>query len=578
MWDRLRRIFESDAAKGDDAAPDVEQAWRGALELWGEYVELSPPQPFDDSRGDDHWPGDDPLAFIDLQSRQVIVNYELLYVLGAAESLEAVLAHEVGHHVAFPRTLGELATLKLMEQRLLPRFGNSLVNLFLDLQVNEVVGRTHAEELSAVYRGFRDHRDQPPNPIFAFYLAIYEELWALRSGALVGDEAASWMDETYASWRADARMFTQTFYHLADTYLQFAYFCAVFLRYIRNPRTEEVVSVPKIPLGDDAPVASPGDYARAMRGVERGRAAQALDEAVEREWMDEEVIDETMDGFELVDGALRAGGGQGRGAAEFRRQVAERHYAHLVERHLIELPQTETSSEESLIPETLATWEVGDDPRSIDWVASTMERGPMAAVMPRKRVYVADDDHNSESGPASLEIYLDTSGSMPAPSRQFNAMTLAAQILSTTAIRSEGRVRAVIYSDGDPMVSEWMYDEVTARRFLMHYAGGGTHFPFDVLQRRADEEPGSIRVVISDSGFIMDLRRDDGPETLIEAARRSEAAVVVLANVTTDGDSLERPARDALSHPDIELVTVGDLSELGRTARQLSDALFRGQR
>jgi hypothetical protein len=573
---RLMALFGSDDLPPGFTDEQIERAWTNALELWGEDVVLSAPKPVEASADDAHWPGDDPLAYIDMKSRQVHVNYELLAEIGAADSLEAVLAHEIGHHIAFPRTLGQLATLQVIEKRLLPYFSGSMVNLFLDLQVNEFVGCTDAEALAAVYRGFREHRGQSTNPIFAFYLAIYESLWGLDESTLVGPDAAEQMDADYPAWRADARMFAQTFYGLAGTYLQFAYFCGVFIRYICEPSTGEEVARPVVPLGDDAPHPSPADYAGAIRSVEGGRAGEVIDEARDRGWVDASEIEDETDAFDLIDSLVHAG--HGRGSADFRRELTERHYAHLVDRHLIELPRTEDPPEEPLIPQTVEPWEAGDDPRSIDWVASTLQRGPLAAAMPQKRIFARDDEASSETGPTSLEIYLDTSGSMPAPTRAFNAMTMAAQILSASAIRADGRVRAVIYSDGDPMTSEWMYDEATARRFLLHYAGGGTYFPFDLLRKRAREDADVMRVIISDAGFAMDLRREEGPEAMAYAAERSKLVVVVLSHAQGYLEGLRETSDAVLSHPRIRHVGVEHVADLVEAARRLADALIEPRR
>ena len=55
--------------------------------------------------------------------------------------------------------------------------GLSLANLFYDLLVNEHVGRTHAAQLAAVYRGFTSAPGaEAVSPLFGFYLAVYEAL------------------------------------------------------------------------------------------------------------------------------------------------------------------------------------------------------------------------------------------------------------------------------------------------------------------------------------------------------------------------------------------------------------------
>src|SRR5262249_46403815 len=159
---------------------------------------------------------------IDLERRQVVVNFELLERMGVADSLMVVLAHELGHHVRFPHTLGLAAQLMVLERRLIPALRQSLTNLFFDLQVNEVVGRTHAEDVCRVYRGFLALDEERVTPMFWFYLAIYEELWGKR---LLPPAQETEMERDYPGCRGEARMFAQTFYSLDDPYLSFVYFC-----------------------------------------------------------------------------------------------------------------------------------------------------------------------------------------------------------------------------------------------------------------------------------------------------------------------------------------------------------------
>ena len=100
-------MSERDARGLDEAA--ISAAWKDALDTWDVSVTLSPPQSFAGKRGS-RWKGDEPLAYIDLETREVVVNLELLEKLGAASSLTAVLAHEIGHHVRFPHSLALAAS------------------------------------------------------------------------------------------------------------------------------------------------------------------------------------------------------------------------------------------------------------------------------------------------------------------------------------------------------------------------------------------------------------------------------------------------------------------------------------
>ena len=225
----------------------IARAWKDALQVWDVSVNLSPPEPYD-GKGASHWNGNEPLAYIDLGTRQVVVNLPLLAKLGALQSLTAVLAHEIGHHVRFPHSLALAASLQLLEKRLIPGLKQSLTNLFFDLLVNEFVGRTRADELVRVYQGFVKDAGHP-GPLFCFYLAVYEELWGKPAGQLVPKKALSNVEKAYPGFRAEARIFVQTFYTLPGVHLQFVYFCSRFLRYIPDPEKLEYT----IPLGHDVP-------------------------------------------------------------------------------------------------------------------------------------------------------------------------------------------------------------------------------------------------------------------------------------------------------------------------------------
>jgi hypothetical protein len=550
---------------------DLLSSWEAAIDLWGVRVDLSPP----DLRGrqEKKEPGDEPLAYIDLKTRQVVLDFGVLEKIGAAGCLTAVLSHEVGHHVRFPHSLGLMARLQVLEKLLLPMASRSLVNLFFDLQVNEVVGRSYADDLCLVYRGFLARDPEGVTPLFAFYLATYEELWSREPGDLIGADLEQKMGERFPGWCAEARLFAQTFYALPDVYLQFIYFCSRFARFLE----ETPGGRDDIPLAADLPEPDVDDYAEGISPhplVER-----AIREAVERGWVEGGVVREGLDPIDAIDGLCRAG--HGRGVANFRQALADHHYRRLVNQYLIEVPPTASDARpDPTLPTTVEPWEPGEDPHWIDWTQSVYRSGSLASIYPWKRELEPDDPIPQEGKFPSLEIYLDTSGSMPNPLSGLNAMTLSAQILSASAIRKGGRVRAVIYSDGTPLVSEWMRDETFARKFLFQFAAGGTFFPFDVLERLCVAEKEVIRVVISDDGFIYDLERKKGPETLMLALTRSIKLVVILLrqgwrNRAKKGTEAIESAR---SDPAFRLLEVAQTGDLAKAARDLAKALFEERR
>lgn len=544
--------------------PDlITKCWHDALALWDVQVRLSPPEPHVPFRpGKDH--ANEPLAYIDLVKRQVFVHFDLLESMGAADSLMAVLAHEIGHHARFPHTLGWDAELRVMEQRLLPGMTQSLTNLFYDLQVNEVVGRTHAKDLCQVYQGFRRVPGQGGmSALFFFYLAVYEELWGHEPGTLVPASAMAPMEERFPGLRVEARMFAQTFYALPHPRLQFVYFCATFIRYLPSPGEE----AGSMPLTGDVPMPDVDDWDSALQSG--GRWKDALREARERGWLSAEHSAKAPDTLDHIDRITRSLPGTSDG--KLRRALVSRHYRREVDKYLLKLPSA-PSKPEPYLRTTPEAWEYGDDPSSIDWTLTVLSQGHLAAVAPLRRELEADVPPASEPGVPELEIYLDTSGSMPNPEVKLNAMTLAAQVLSASALRKQAKVRGVIYSYDSPLVSPWMYDEERARDFFLHYIGGGTWLPVDVLRRSAREEPDALRVIISDSDFLSNVTAGDNMDTLVEAVRGSRMLVALLS--LADEFQARRTLAPVMRERGFRLVVVKSLSDFGPAAAALSQALL----
>lgn len=560
-------------------ATAIARAWEEAQAVWDARVSLSPPEAWEGS-GKRKGGEEEPLAYIDLTTRHVVVNFDLLSRLQAEGSLAAVLAHEVGHHVAFPHTLGLAAALEVLQQRLIPAWPESLTNLFFDLLVNEVVGRTRSAELVAVYRGFLARAGGQVSPLFAAYLAAYEELWGLGEGGLLPAEAGRDMERRHPGFRAEARVFAQTFWALGGIHLQFAYFCCHVIRYLPEPG----VALTGFPSWSDVPGPGADDYARALGGSPA--ADEAVEEARRRGWLPEGSGRGAEDPLRTIDALSRRFGGAG-GPAAFKRALVAEHYRRLVDQHILKLPQArELPPPEPSLPTTLEDWEPGDPVGAIDWTASILASGPLAAATPLKREREADAPVETEGEVPPLVVYVDTSGSMPQPDVSLNAMTLAAQILSASAIRKGGRVKGVVYSAGKPLVSEWMRSEAAARDFLLQYSGGGNdRCPLPQLLAISEETNDALHVLISDWDLLgMSLPAfGKGARPLTDAASRSRLVVALLHLPGWDAGqepswyrtgSPRESIRPALAHPKFRLVAVPDVVHLAETAARLARALL----
>ncbi|MDF1667341.1 MAG: hypothetical protein P1V97_36685, partial [Planctomycetota bacterium] len=195
---------------------------------------------------------------------------------------------------------------------------------------------------------------------------------------------------------------------------------------------------------------------------------------------------------------------------------------------------------EAIVPTSLDDWEMGDPVRSIDWLATLSQRGPiLGASVPIKRELIAEyEGHDVSYWRPRLEIYLDVSGSMPDPRRSRNAMTLAAQILTLGTVRAGGAVRAALYSNDPVCYWEWCRSEIEMSRFLMHYVGGGTSYPFQLLEKSTAEcrQDAPIRVVISDFDFDRNYKSKYKKNSVIlrEAVAHSHQFILLLHNSTKE--------------------------------------------
>jgi hypothetical protein len=254
-------------------------------------------------------------------------------------------------------------------------------------------------------------------------------------------------------------------------------------------------------------------------------------------------------------------------------EVMAAYYRRQAERYLLR-PPPQLVLGEATTPTTLEEWEPGEPLRDVDWAATLSQRGPLlGAAQPLRRVRVAEaEGWEVPLWQPRVEVYLDVSGSMPDPRRTRNAMTLAAQVLVTAAVRAGGWARAVLYSGAVVPFREWCRSETELSRFLMHYIGGGTAFPFDLLRESVAEcrSAQPTRVVITDADFHHNYDRLPDSAAFAEAARASPHLVLMLH---ATGDLAGRYARAGA-----RVVTVKELEDYPAMAAALADALFEGGR
>lgn len=410
--------------------------------------------------------------------------------------------------------------------------------------------------------------------MYKAYLGVYESLW-------FGE--ADFSLQLKDSERALIRSFTDSFYQLSNIYEQFLFFLSFFMKYYEMPPANAFVFDPltgdsRLPTVEDFPI--DGSWSKGM--------VDAYRRAKQEKWGELQNTSgkpKSGEEFRALASVMRQLAGHGQPNAP--QKAALRYYRSLVEKAIDELPLRLPGEKEPLeILSAAEEWQFDDDPRLIDWSETVIRAGAMASASPFKRqVFLEPSSEATETdlGIPDFEIYLDTSGSMPSPVENVNAMTLAALVLATYAVRKGGRVYGVVYSSGTPIISEgWMLEEEKVQGFFLNYFGGGTDYPFSLLKKRSETCKGAYRVIISDSDFLSNVSSvgtkvavgvTPPVDIVCEAADHSKALVLLFHRVT-EKMLREQKLHKLIEHPRIWFVPVADSSNFARVAASLGQALL----
>jgi hypothetical protein len=553
-------MLRSPAAADSSLDALVADCWPRAVAHWSRFLLLKHPVANTEQPT---------VAHINLNTRQIGLHYGLIREKNLMDCVEAILAHEVGHHVRWPGSLVVEARLRLLEKQILPLEHYSLTNMFTDLLINDALRPRFEEQFVRVYQALRDLTTAEPDPAFQFYLAVYEERWQREPGLLLGAGHETFA-EKYPSYRADAQVLGQNLFHLGpNLYTQFLYFVSIVSRYVAIPKEDQEVRLLIVGCKCDDPSAEDWAEALSPNAAEREAIRRAMSEG----WIRKQLADEMLDKNGL---ARRIRGLPGMASFDSAQvpEIMAAYYRREAERWLIR-PPPQLMMGEAVTATTLEEWEPDESPREIDWPATLTQRGPIyGAALPLKRLRVAEaEGWDVPLWQPRIEIYLDVSGSMPDPRFTQNAMTLAAQILATAAIRAGGLARAVLYSGAPVTHWEWCRSEIELSRFLMHYVGGGTVYPFDLLRRSLEEcrDSQPIRVIITDQDFHKNYEECPAhAEVFAEASRLSPHLILMLHASPEEGAAYRRVGA--------EVIPVPDLEDYPAMASGLATALFEGDR
>ncbi|MED5814974.1 hypothetical protein VST63_21660 [Mycolicibacterium sp. 050232] len=540
------------------AATDAElMAWRAALDLWN--VQLHPPNMVRDSAtGTFAWFSFPPSISIDVDE---------LARHGAQQHLVSVFAHEIGHHVLSPST--RVVSFKVLQQMARaivasdPRqaipvtsTARKLSNLWSDLLINDRVVRMQRRQhpgtepdMITLWRTLTAG-EPVTNAAWWVLMRAYELLWSLPSDTLCPNDPPVMPDSAREEARARQHVDPATLdvsMVRKDLQEKERAHRAAALR-VRALQDELLLSQPVQPVADAEYVAQavrtfgadpvggaltfgmvlvPYLVLESMlsdgAGLPGGGCAEQDGAPATAAELAEVLSDPRLGETPVHPAAAAVGGpsqvagpGQQYGVAQTLALFAGSDpnavmlawYEAQAQRWVRPMRQSGYGPAEPGIPGPLETWELGDDVTELDWPA-TLAANPVVVpgVTTRRRTQLPDDPVATTEA-VMLDLYIDSSGSMPRPERGSPAV-LAGTILVLSVLKGGGRVRVTSWSGRGQVAGDSVYtrDRLEIMRQLTTFFSGGTVFPLDLLAGRylpGDAAHDELRhlVVLSDDGLM----------------------------------------------------------------------------
>src|SRR6185436_16490679 len=128
-------------------------------------------------------------------------------------------------------------------------------------------------------------------------------------------------------------------------------------------------------------------------------------------------------------------------------EAAVRYYRERARPYLIPFPSREIPESTDPLPEGLEPWDIGDALDAADWFPSVLQSPRIVPGMTTvQRVWGTTEGREPKLEPLDLDLYVDSSGSMPNPQHITSYPALAGAILCLSALRAGARVQATLWS------------------------------------------------------------------------------------------------------------------------------------
>lgn len=495
-------------------------AWPEALAAWSRFTRLHGPRLCDSSVAAAKEGLQGAFAMIRLADKSVVIDLEAILRLDLDDHAAVILAHEIGHHVLAPASATDSFRLIARLRPALPTFERHapmVANLYTDLLINDRLQRQAGLDIVGVYQRMNAREPGTRSRLWMLYMGMYESLWGLEKGGLggpVGDpamEGDAWLGARLI------RVYARTWLHAAGR------FATLLLPYLAEDAEQDKALRRLHDTRDAAAGAEPSGAQTVEPEEADGIVHPAHDPLVTGE------APRTARAPAIPDAAPgRPGAGQAREPFEYGEilraagltltdeAIAIRYYRERALPMLVPFPvQPAPASEEPQL-EGLEPWALGDSLDEIDWLQSVAQSPTVIpGVTTVRRVYGREPGVARKPEPIDLDLYVDSSGSMPDPRRFTSFLTLAGAVIALSALKAGARVQTTLWSGKQQWMSTpgFVRDETAILNILVGYYGGATAFPIHQLretfaQRTPRDRPVHI-LMISDDGITTMFDQDE---------------------------------------------------------------------
>ena len=497
-------------------------AWPQALAAWSKFTRLRDAR-LCESRVDAAQEGlSGSFAMIRLFDQSVVVDLESVYELGLEDYAVEILAHEIGHHVLAPGNATDQFRLLARIRRALPtleRHAPMVANLYTDLYINDRLQRRSNLRMADIYKRLAEASgkgDAKQTSVWTLYMRIYENLWKLDKGALGASHADARID-------TDAWLGARLIRVYANDWLSSAgKFATLLLPYL----VEDTESKKVLNYLHDTKDAAEGCEPSGAQDIENDEIEGAIHPSEDPNISG--LDDETTDSKPVEQKKSSNSSGQAREPFEYGEilkaagiklpdhDIAVRYYRERALPHLVRFPTRVVPESHEPQMEGLEPWDIGDPFDDLDWLQTLMQSPrPIPGLTTVRRLYGREPGRTPDRMPVDLDMYVDSSGSMPNPQQQTSYLALAGAIIALSALRVGSKVQVTLWSGKGQVTdtSVFVRDEDKILKVLTGFYGGATCFPIHQLRetyaaRGVNARPVHI-LMISDDGITTMFDRDE---------------------------------------------------------------------